>query len=140
MRLGFTGTRDGMSARQLEAVQAMLMCLEYRTIVRHGDCVGADEQLHHLAKNRGLRIIVHPPAHGTYRAMCTEDVYQMMEKKPNLDRNHDIVDGSTLLLACPKTEQEQLRSGTWATVRYARRKGVPVVIVAPSGKIHVEEP
>jgi hypothetical protein len=34
-------------------------------------------------------------------------------------------------LACPRGYTEELRSGTWATIRYARKTGVPYVIIFP---------
>lgn len=35
------------------------------------------------------------------------------------------------MLAAPATDQEILRSGTWAAVRYARKVGVPVHLALP---------
>jgi hypothetical protein len=42
-------------------------------------------------------------------------------------------------VACPRTDQEQRRSGTWATVRYARKVGKPVLIIGRDGKIKLEK-
>lgn len=53
--------------------------------------------------------------------------------------DHDIVDATAVLVACPKEEEgEELRSGTWATVRYARRRHRPVYVVRPSGRVEEE--
>jgi hypothetical protein len=41
-------------------------------------------------------------------------------------------------VAAPRTPIETLRSGTWATVRYARAYGRPVWIVLPDGSVRVE--
>lgn len=43
-----------------------------------------------------------------------------------LDRNREMVDGADVLIAFPKTAEEETRSGTWATIRYARKVGVEV--------------
>lgn len=43
-------------------------------------------------------------------------------------RNDELVAQADLLLAFPETQVEQLRSGTWATIRRARKAGVPVQI------------
>jgi predicted Rossmann fold nucleotide-binding protein DprA/Smf involved in DNA uptake len=44
-----------------------------------------------------------------------------------------------VLVACPREEHgEETRSGTWSTVRYARRVGRPVIVVRPSGRIERE--
>jgi len=58
--------------------------------------------------------------------------------KPYLERNHNIVDESELLIACPKSKEEELRSGTWATVRYARKKGVRIILIYPDGSVSEE--
>jgi hypothetical protein len=50
-------------------------------------------------------------------------------------RNHDIVDETELLIACPGELAEAVRSGTWATVRYARKLGRPIVIFWPDGSV-----
>ncbi len=52
-----------------------------------------------------------------------------------LDRNRDIVAAVSILIAAPETDIEEQRSGTWATVRYARKKGIPVVIVIERRKM-----
>lgn len=51
--------------------------------------------------------------------------------KPPLKRNYDIVDACDILLAAPRTLTEELRSGTWATIRYARKTGKKYLILAP---------
>ena len=55
--------------------------------------------------------------------------------KPPLDRNHDIVERCDLLIATPHTVEEQLRSGTWATIRYARKVHRPHYIIRPCGQL-----
>lgn len=43
-----------------------------------------------------------------------------------MERNDALVEHADLLIAFPRTEHEVLRSGTWATVRRARKRGVEV--------------
>lgn len=50
-----------------------------------------------------------------------------------LVRDRMIVDGSDVLLAFPRSPVERRRSGTWYTVRYARRTAVPVRLFPLSG-------
>jgi len=38
---------------------------------------------------------------------------------------------STLVLAAPESVEEVLRSGTWATVRYARKNNTEVYLIPP---------
>jgi len=49
-----------------------------------------------------------------------------------------IVRETELLIAAPAEFSEQHRSGTWSTVRYARRLGRPVQIIGPDGRIRTE--
>ena len=45
-----------------------------------------------------------------------------MPPKPYLKRNEDIVNKCDVLIACPiDKNKEILRSGTWATIRKARK-------------------
>jgi outer membrane protein insertion porin family len=55
-----------------------------------------------------------------------------------LDRNRAIVDSCDVLIACPKGPEEQ-RSGTWATVRYARKQKKRIVIIWPDGEVTEEK-
>lgn len=45
---------------------------------------------------------------------------------PYLQRNDALVEHADLLIAFPRTADEVLRSGTWSTVRRARKRGVEV--------------
>ena len=44
------------------------------------------------------------------------------------------MDNSDILIATPKEKEEQLRSGTWATIRYAKKTKKIVFLVYPDGK------
>lgn len=134
MDIGFTGTQDGMTARQQKSLRIILACLfEPESWFSHGDCIGADEQAHHIAKQIGYKIDIHPPKDPKKRAFCSgEDISH--EPKDYLDRNKYIVDGIVdggVLIATPKTKREELRSGTWSTVRYARRREASIWILNP---------
>lgn len=43
-----------------------------------------------------------------------------------MKRNDRLVELADTLVAFPRTRQEVLRSGTWATIRRARKAGIPV--------------
>lgn len=49
-------------------------------------------------------------------------------------RNDALVDGADLLLAFPRSMQEELRSGTWATVRRAWKRDINVMYYPLDGK------
>ena len=59
---------------------------------------------------------------------CTS--YQLMPRQSTYkDRNQAIVDQSDMLIGIPKdTEQYDIRSGTWQTIRIGKAKGIPVVV------------
>ena len=135
LHVGFTGTRQGMTQKQRDACDKLLFDLHRErnwhrvSFFHHGDCVGADAIAHDIATAREFSIIIHPPTNQRLVANCKGN--KRMEPKPYLERNHDIVDASTILIATPETEEEVLRSGTWATVRYARRQNKEVRILNP---------
>ena len=134
--LGFTGTKMGMTDEQRVRVIWLLKEFEPKN-VHHGDCIGADAEFHELA---GLRreIVrhVHPPIERKYAAnVLMRDKDILYSEKSYHKRNHDIVDACTVLLATPGQTIELLRSGTWSTVRYAKKlvDRPRIVIVRPNG-------
>lgn len=129
--VGFTGTQRGMSAPQRDALRNYLQA-EIATF-HHGDCIGADSQAHDIASRIGCRIVGHPPSNPSKRAgrIC----HELRSEKPYLDRNKDIVLETTALIAAPGEMEEQLRSGTWSTVRFAKKCGKPVIIIFPDGTV-----
>ena len=58
---------------------------------------------------------------------------KILQEKEYLVRNHNIVDSTDMLIGCPKEMQEQLRSGTLATIRYAKKKNKKIIIIFPNG-------
>lgn len=134
MKVGITGTREGLTEAQKIRMNSLGEAAI--TVLHHGDCIGVDAYSHSMARHSHIRVEVHPPSDNRERAhsqLGPSDVEH--PPKPYLARNHDIVDASDVLVAFPKGYSEELRSGTWATVRYARKQKVPVVIVWPSGDL-----
>jgi len=132
VRIGFTGTRRGMTEAQrttLEAVLAKLRATEFH----HGDCIGADAEAHDVAVAMGCEIVIHPPITEAERAWKVAP--RIHAPKPYLVRNRDIVRDTEMLIATPAEETELLRSGTWSTVRFARKAGRVVWVVLPSGEV-----
>lgn len=137
--VGFTGTQLGMTSLQIEEVDALLLDDLVTSIAHHGDCIGADEQFHRLARLSGMTVHGHPPINPSKRAFCDFDSIE--EEKEYIPRNHDIVDAVDWLIAAPAEFREQLRSGTWATIRYARQSNRPGFTVWPDGKVtDINEP
>ena len=137
MHIGFTGTRRGMTAAQ-EAVLRTILASFGAAVLHHGDCIGADAQAHDVATSLGLEVVVHPPDIDTQRAWKTASM--MREPKPYLVRNKDIVRQTEMLIAASAEAEEQHRSGTWSTVRYARRSGRAIYVIGPDGTVALPEP
>jgi hypothetical protein len=128
MKIGFTGTQQGMTEKQKHEIAKLI---KQASEFHHGDCIGADSEAHQLAIEYGIFTVIHPPDNPSKRAWCVGD--QVLPAKPYLDRNHDIVDQTEVLIAAPFEDEDKLRSGTWATIRYAKRQGVPIRMVTRSG-------
>lgn len=124
MILGVTGSREGrrdeLPVRLFEFMKAKNV-----TELHHGDCTGWDLQAQIVAKYLGIRTIAHPPENDRFRAFTKSDV--ILPPKPYLDRNKDIVNAVDFLIAAP-SGPEVRRSGTWSTVRYAKKVGVKGVV------------
>lgn len=140
--LSFTGTRRGITPSQLHSLEAFLPQYHqngYETLI-HGACIGADQAVHvHFRRLFAYDIW---PSNEEQAAWARQnyDPYRdfLHWIKPPLARNQDIVDAGNLLIAVVATPHEKLRSGTWATIRYARRVKKNRYIFQPDGAIVVE--
>jgi hypothetical protein len=133
IRVGMTGTREGCTDDQLSAGIA-LICTMVPFDFHHGDCIGADEQIHNglLCIDENQIIVGHPPTDDRYRAHC--DFTHVWEPEDYITRNQHIVDATDLMFAFPKGKESR-RSGTWSTVRYAHKKERMVTLVWPDGTV-----
>lgn len=130
MKLGITGTRHGASIKQIHKLIEFLKKNKIKEL-HHGDCLGVDMQSHFLTcfLQPNCKIIVHPPIKNDWRAGCKGDII-----KKELDykvRDKNIVNSVDLLIGCPQTDYEILRSGTWATIRYAKKINRKCIIFYP---------
>lgn len=131
---GFTGSREGMTDRQAVGVKLLL---SKGGTLHNGACIGADERctaIAYLLKKEGIRLytIARP---STLAQWTSQDALNMSDyvvhPYPPLDRNQHIVEMCHILIATPRTLQEERRSGTWYTIRAARKFGKPVIILDP---------
>lgn len=136
--LAFTGTKQGMSIRQHETACSLLK--EYRDkgylFMHNGDCVGADAQAAQIWNKLKGRVILHPPTKEDYRAYTPN--YLSFEPRPYLHRDQHMVEMSKVLIATPLTRLEERRSGTWTTVRYARKLRRKIWIIEPDGTLRLD--
>ena len=138
--IGFTGTQKGMTTGQEAGFRTLVRrALEKFAAIdfHHGDCVGADAQAHDLmlaeAGDRAF-IHAHPCTITSKRAWRVAPQQIIYAPLPPLHRNKIIVNEASVLIATPGEREEQLRSGTWSTIRYARKCSVPQKIIYPAYK------
>lgn len=135
IRVGFTGTRVGMTPAQQRRVAELLMAFA-PSEAHHGDCVGADAVFHALCLEQGVDVVVHPPSNPKLRAHCKGG--RTRPARDYISRNRLIVQATTVLIACPKEQVEPKPGrgqGTWSTIRYARQMDKTTIVVMPDGKM-----
>jgi hypothetical protein len=136
--LSFTGTQKGMTDAQFYSIQGLVRKCHSKhgkTRAHHGDCIGADEEFDVICRAQGFWMVGHPPTNSSKRAFCKFD--EIRKPLPYLERNKAIVNEGNFLIAAPETPEEVLRSGTWSTIRYARKVGRKYVIVLPDGSFTI---
>lgn len=141
MNLGFTGSRVLMTlAQQVQIEQYVYVSLRPHT-VHHGDCIGSDYDFDTICRRPYMKqhplIHIHSPRSSKFRAFCGSANDVIHPEDSYMKRNQRIVDFSDALIATPHGP-EKVRSGTWATVRRARKKGIPIYIVYPDGRIELQ--
>lgn len=160
--IGFTGTEEGYNCgadleHQGERGRTMFQWLVYlraklgRIEVHHGDCIGSDRDVHGQCLALGIPRVLHPPVNPSKRAFAhkidgvgftinASNTSMVLDPEPYLDRDWVIVDRTVILLATPKGRAEEIRSGTWATIRHARAAKRWIIIVYPDGTWQDEGP
>ena len=140
IHVGFTGSSSAITIAQMISLRGLLTALRAtrELIGHHGCCIVADEVFHNIcdANNLGIPIVCHPPIDRKKMADIDLDARSVEARRPKkyLDRNYDIAVESDLLICVPHA-QETLRSGEWATVRYARKLRRRVFIIWHDGRI-----
>lgn len=127
-----TGTRLGLTEPQF-AEFCLNMPFWNPTEFHHGDCVGADAEIATFIRLEypTTRIVCRPCTIIKARAYTEAD--ETHDPVAPLDRNRLIVDSVDMMVAFPGRMVEEQRSGTWYTIRYARKQGVPRAIFWPDG-------
>jgi hypothetical protein len=133
MKIGFTGTRKGLTTEQYSMVKWLFEQFK-PTEFHHGDCIGCDEQAAMLAREATIHIVKHPPVNQHQQANSKAD--ETRKRRAYLKRNHNIVDETDIMIATPGEAKEIIRSGTWATIRYARNQNKRIIIIFPNGDTH----
>ena len=102
------------------------------TELHHGDCTGWDHQSFMVADWLCIKTVAHPPEDNRWHAETKSTV--ILPAKPYLDRNKDIVNAVDFLIAAPDGP-EKMRSGTWSTVRYAKKTGKRGIVWMSRAKV-----
>lgn len=134
MKIGFTGTRFGMSNMQFAFVlRAMIEARPKEA--HHGACIGADKQFHDIAMSQLVPVIVHPGVNKFGSCNTRAECLYYKESRPEkyfISRDKDIVDETDFLIACPQS-RIYTTGGTWATIRHAIKTHRDCVIIYPDG-------
>ena len=134
MRIGFIGTRMGMTAAQLkrvnEAVDRLDMC---KALI--GDRVGADVQFASLAYARlpATAVDCFPIASDPHRAELVRDGTTVREPSGEFEAYRQIISEADTLIIAPREMVEQQPRGTWYSAVEAGRVGKRTIVVLPDG-------
>jgi predicted Rossmann fold nucleotide-binding protein DprA/Smf involved in DNA uptake len=132
--VGFTGTRSA-NHRDAGKIADILAELSPDSTVVTGACVGVDMFVAAIARRLGMKVHTVVPADRSrvgrlWRQNCTT-FEEMPPGTDYRDRNERIVALSDRVIAIPEAPEdapESRRSGTWMTVRIARRAGKSVQV------------
>lgn len=140
-KVGVTAARTGLTSSQKDALRMYFDILmgqnnssrsydRHEIQFHHGKCKGGDRDSLLIAKEFGLWTVAHP---STLKNWTFHDIPSDEERnpKPPLERNHVIVDECSEILAFPCTSIEAIRSGTWATIRYAKKQNKFLIVTYP---------
>jgi hypothetical protein len=140
MIISFTGTQKGMTSYQKMSFLKVIQFLKTKrniTQFNHGDCIGADTDAHEVVSKYDIPIHIYPGVDkrgaSPKRAFCINGTIHQSQEY--LIRNKKMVDLCNVLIACPAESTEQLRSGTWSTIRYAKTIKTSIVTIYPDGTI-----
>lgn len=133
--VGFTGTQRGMTLKQRDKVVDLLLDIKPQWGI-HGDCIGADRDFNKICRTLNIKTEAYPGTdhygRSPKRAYCRVNLCH--PPKPYLVRNSLIVGRSNAMIATPGEVEEQLRSGTWSTIRTARRNpNTYLYVILPDG-------
>lgn len=121
--VGVIGSRYPIPRYQSEPAIALLEQLR-PTAVHHGGCTGADELLAIAASklDSSPTIVCHPASDvpDWFRSKVAPADF-VQPAQPALKRNRAIAKAVHVLIACPSDSDPSGKSGTWSTVRAAKR-------------------
>lgn len=143
MRIGFTGTRRGMTQPQRDAFVSLLHAHKPAEF-HHGGAVGADEEAVVLVDGLcswPVEIVCHPgvSARGgvnpdrSRTAVALSD--RVLAEANHFARNRAIVLACDLLLGAVPEAHKLTTGGTWYTLGYAKTVGKRRLVLWPDGTV-----
>lgn len=139
LTVGFTGTRRALTRDEQFRIAGLIHHLPEGTRIVTGACIGLDAFVAAFARREGRPVHTIVPADRSrvdphWRDHCT--TYELMSKGTTFRNRNvkivgELVGPDDYLIAVPDhVEQapESLRSGTWQTIRLARKSGKPVEV------------
>lgn len=138
IELGVTASRKGISSHQANSFRGFLRINFIPIIFHNGCCVGGDEKTLKIVLGMypDTKIYYHPPLNKTLVFKYeTRKIDVVFPEKDYLDRNKCIVDSCKHLVCFPELNNETQRSGTWSTIRYARKVRRNHTIFYPDGSV-----
>jgi len=136
LKIGFMGTRHGMSKDQKLELGKLARGKDFKEF-HHGMCEGSDEQAHQIIEDNApkVKIIGHPPK--AMKTAVSVSCDKIMDVDTFAKRNKNIVDATDYLVATPDAK-ERAGSGTWKTIRYARKQGKRIYVIHKNGRVTIE--
>lgn len=136
MRVAFTGSARPLTHSQKITITARIENLPKDAFVVTGACIGVDAFVARVAFKLGLAVHTVVPANRSkvdsdWRRFATS-FEEMPEGSSYRDRNTRMIDlAPDLLIGYPETETNgrDIGSGSWMTIRIARRKGRAVEVL-----------
>ncbi len=130
IKIGFTGTRDISKVSKERLQKLWEVMLDYKIFINveviHGGAKGADEYFHNICVEHMTSIKIR----WAYVVRELKGIYEEYPPEPPLSRNKKIVDDCDILIALPiDPNKEEVRSGTWSTIRYARKQNKQIIII-----------
>jgi hypothetical protein len=144
MIVGFAGTRFMVTEAQFTALLEVIFDLDAQqpiTQFLNGFARGADRIATSLVLQFTRAMVVAYPGDAAQQDAADEQAQlapgrvSIHPVLPYLKRNKLIATRCAQLIAVPASAIEERRSGTWATVRYARAAGPPRTIILPDGSL-----
>jgi hypothetical protein len=142
MKVGFTGTRNGMTPAQRATFSQLVLDLKPTTFI-HGACTGSDEEAVYIVadlREEGCHIRARPGKNsaGNTDLQSADAVNISDEAAPvetHFARNRKIVADCDVLIATPMHMQRQPHGGTEYTIACGLKAGKRVLIILPDGSL-----